>query len=146
MPPQKNRKFAKKHGNNVNLNAAVKDEITKSMKNGAIFCDDAFRIADKLNITSEKVGITADLMDCKLTGCQLGLFGLQSQNKASEMLLPELKKNDLKKKIMSELIDSRLTCKKAWEIASQHRVCKITVTELCDEMKIKITRCQLGAF
>ncbi len=146
MPPQKNRKFAEKHGNNASLNAAIKNEITKSMKDGAIFCDDAFRIADKLDITSEKVGVTADLMNCKLTGCQLGLFGLQSQNKASENLLPELKKDDLKKKIMSELIDSRLTCKKAWDIASQHKVCKTTVTELCNKMKIKITKCQLGAF
>jgi len=146
MPTQKNKKFAEKHGNSINLNAAIKDEITKLMKGGAIFCDDAFRIADKLDIPREKVGVTADLMNCKLTGCQLGLFGFKPQNKGSDHLLPEPEKDALKSIIMSELINSRLTCRKAWEIASLHKVYKTTVTGLCDEMKIKITQCQLGAF
>lgn len=128
--------------------ASIKAAILKRKKNDRLPCAVAFEIAKEMNISPRKVGETADLVNCKLTKCQLGLFGYKSKiDLAKSRDLPNLSQNiELKDAVLDSLVNGKLACKYAWEIASAFNVSKFSVTALCNLMEIGITECQLGAF
>lgn len=144
MIDQKNNQFAAKHQNKAQINNIIKNEILKQNKDGKLPCLIAFRIADSLQVTAAEVGKTVDLLNFRLTECQLGLFGYKPQKKIIKAKEPE--DQSLKKAISDRLIEGRLPCISAWEIASRFNVHKMIASSACEAMNIKITKCQLGAF
>jgi hypothetical protein len=144
MKRQKGEKYSQKHGAAAKPDQSIKDEILKRTKDEKIPCAVAFEIAEALQILPYEVGKTADLMNFKLTKCQLGLFGYQPKKK---IVKPQDSiKEDLKDAITQSLLQGRLSCKRAWEIASRFNLGKMAVSSTCETMGIKIKDCQLGAF
>jgi Mn-dependent DtxR family transcriptional regulator len=138
------KKFAQKHGPGAKPDKSIKDEILKHTKNDEIPCALAFEIAEVLQVSPAAVGRTADLMNFKLTKCQLGLFGYQPQKK---IVAPQNHiEEDLKSAISDALVQGRISCDRTWNIASRLGVSKMTVSGACEAMGIKIKDCQLGAF
>jgi intein-encoded DNA endonuclease-like protein len=144
MSLPKGKTFSTKHGPDEKPDTSIKNEILKQTKNEKIPCAVAFEIAKVLRISPEKVGKTADLMNFKLTKCQLGLFGYQPKKKIVNS--QENIKEDVKNAISDALAQGRLSCKKAWDIAHRFHVGKMTVSGACEALGIKINDCQLGAF
>jgi hypothetical protein len=144
MSLPKGKSFSTKHGPDEKPDTLIKNEILKQTKNENIPCAVAFEIAKVLQIPPEKVGKTADLMNFKLTKCQLGLFGYQSQKK---IIKPQDGiRVDVKDAVSDALVQGRLSCKRAWDIASRLHVRKMTVSGACEAMGVKIKDCQIGAF
>lgn len=144
MTRQKSQKFAEKHGPNTQLNDRIKDHLDRQAKNSELPCALAFKIADELNVSAAEVGKTADLMEIMLVKCQLGLFGYAPEKKIVKPQIPE--NQNLKSAIRDSLVDGTLSCERAWEIARSFDVPKMTVSAVCEQFKIKIKPCQLGAF
>jgi len=138
------KKFAEKHGPDAKPDQRIKDEILNRVKKDELSCAVAFQIAKDMEISPAEVGKTTDLMDFKLVKCQLGLFGYQPESKIVKQ------RNDasqeLKDAIRSAMIDNRLPCRNAWEIAARFNIRKMTVSGVCEALSIKIKPCQLGAF
>jgi len=144
MSLRKGKTFSTKHGSDETPDTSIKNEILKRTQNEKIPCAVAFEIAKALQISPEKVGKTADLINFKLTKCQLGLFGYQPQKK---IVKPQDSVNvDVKDAVFDALVQKRLSCKQAWDIASRLQVSKMTVSGACETMGVKIKNCQLGAF
>jgi len=144
MSLRKGKSFSTKHGPDEKPDTSIKNEILKQTKNEKIPCAVAFEISKALQISPEKVGKTADLMNFKLTKCQLGLFGYQPQKKiVKSHNSPNV---DVKDAVSAALVQGRLSCKRAWDIASRLHVSKMTVSSACETMGVKIKDCQLGAF
>ena len=144
MSRQKNKKFSEKHGPDPKPNSLIKDKILKNIKNDELSCAVAFEIAKDLQVAAGEIGVTLDLLNFKLNKCQLGLFGYKPNKKIVKSQSPINK--DLKDAISNALVDGKLTCKSAWDIGSGFNVHKMTVSDTCEAMNIKISRCQLGAF
>jgi len=144
MNPSKKSSLQKKHTPGIKINEAIKDEIEKHVEDKQLPCAVAFAVAEKLMVTPQEVGVTLDLLNYKITKCQLGLFGYQPNKKRVKGLvdIPE----DLKMAINEALVDNRLACKSAWQIAGNCHVGKMTVSSACETLGIKIKPCQLGAF
>jgi hypothetical protein len=119
-------------------------EILNSVTDNKLSCSAAFEIAGRLNIEAKDIGEAADRLKIRLTGCQLGLFGHEPDKKTVKPLATVAP--ELKAAINKSLEDGKLTCIKAWEIDSQLRVRKFSVSCACEALKIKIRECQLGAF
>ncbi|MDO9567561.1 MAG: hypothetical protein Q7J15_12605 [Candidatus Desulfaltia sp.] len=144
MIDQKNNKFAAKHQNKTQINTIIKNEILKQNKDGKLPCLVTFQIADSLQVAAAEVGRTVDLLNFRLTKCQLGLFGYKPEKKTIKAKEPE--DQNLKTAIKDRLIEGRLSCISAWEIASKFNVPKMIVSSACEALNIKIIKCQLGAF
>ena len=144
MTDQKNNKFAAKHQGKAQLNNIIKNEILKQNKDSKLPCFVAFKIAKELQVSPGDVGKAVDLLNFRLAKCQLGLFGYKSQKKIIKAKEPE--DRSLKKAIHDGLVEEKLPCISAWEIASKFNVNKMIVSSACEAMNIKITKCQLGAF
>ncbi len=122
----------------------IQEIIRQNAINQKLDCIAAFEIADMLNVSPGAVGRTLDLMDCRITHCQLGLFGHSPEKK---IVTPETAvDSEIKLAIEAAAADGRLSCRKAWQIAARFRIAKLSVSNTCEGLGIKIKPCQLGAF
>jgi len=53
---------------------------------------------------------------------------------------------EVEAEIRKKLVNDRLPCKSAWEIAKKFNLRKMVVSGTCEALGIKIKACQLGAF
>ncbi|OEU63138.1 MAG: hypothetical protein BA867_07180 [Desulfobacterales bacterium S5133MH16] len=144
MDLQNGKRFVEKHGPDAKPDSVIKNEILKRTHKNEVPCAVAFEIAKELRVSADAVGMTVDLINYRLVKCQLGLFGYQPKKK---IVKPQhTVTEDLKDAISEALVQGRLSCKSAWDIASRLEVHKMKVSGACEAMGVKIKPCQLGAF
>ena len=134
--------YAAKH-KNQSIPAELKAMINAALAENRLSCKQAHKIAETSEFSPEDVGRAADLLEIRLSGCQLGLFGHGQKEKIKAALNPEVK---LVKALQEKLVDGRLSCRAAWQIATKFNLHKTDITAACEAEDIKITPCQLGAF
>ena len=146
MTSEKGQKFSDKHGPNARAHPVAADQIQKSAKNGAITCAAAHRIAGELKLSPAEIGKAIDLLDYRISKCQIGLFGY-GQGADKKVVEPKAPENQLLEEAIREaLVDEKLSCRDAWGIAGRFKIPKMAVSNACEALKIKIKPCQLGAF
>ncbi len=143
MATEEKKHFADKH-TGEKPDGKIKDKIIEHSKNREIPCAVVFNIARQLEKPAGMVGKNVDLMNFRLTKCQLGLFGYKPEKKIVKPHDHEW--GELKDAVKSQSLDGKLPCKEAWDIAAQFKVRKMEISGLCEFMGIKIKPCQLGAF
>ena len=144
MDLQNGKSFVEKHEPDAKPDSVIKNEILKRTHTNEVPCAVAFEIAKELRVSADAVGMTVDLINYRLVKCQLGLFGYQPKKK---IVKPQhTVTEDLKDAISEALVQGRLSCKSAWDIASRLEVHKMKVSGACEAMGVKIKPCQLGAF
>ena len=144
MSREHSNNFAKKHKDGTELDPKIKEAVLNRSEERELPCAVAFEITKELGVEAAEVGKTVDLLNFRLVKCQLGLFGYMPEKK---IIKPQDTDNqDLKGAITNAVVDGRLPCKDAWNIASEFKLRKMTVSGVADAMGIKIKPCQLGAF
>jgi hypothetical protein len=138
------QKFSDKHDASAKIDERIKNALQQQTKDNDLPCAVAFKIAETLQVSPFDVGKTADLMEMGLVKCQLGLFGYKPEKKIVKPKAPQ--QPGLEQTIRDSLLDGKLPCSKAWEIAKNHDLSKMAVSGICEHLKIKIKPCQLGAF
>ena len=136
--------FADKHGAGAQPDTAIKNEIQKRIKSDELPCAVAFKIASELNVPAGDVGKTADLIKVRLVKCQMGLFGYAPEKKIVTPKPPA--HPNLESALREALVNDRLPCHAAWEIAARMDISKMSVSAACEYLGIKIKPCQIGAF
>jgi hypothetical protein len=137
-------KYFTKHPKDSKIDEDLKKEILEQVKNNSISCKKAEEIAGELGFMLEETGKAIDILNIKITKCQLGLFGYGETKKIVEPakeITPELKES-----ITSALENGSLSCTAAWEIAGELNTSRMKVAAACEALQIKIKPCQLGAF
>jgi len=136
--------YAKKHLHDSEVKPEIEAALKQLVSNGELPCAIAFKIAADLNIEPGDVGITADLLEMRLTKCQLGLFGYQP---AKSIVKPASEvSRDLEESIRKGLEDGKLSCVTAWRIAKDLGIRKMEVSSACEALQIRLCSCQIGAF
>lgn len=136
--------FAKKHQAGAKANPEIEAALKQEVSNGELPCAVAFKIASDLDVQPGEVGHVADLLEMRLTKCQLGLFGYRPAKRIVEPA--EIVSPDLEEAIKERLENGRLPCVSAWNIAKSLGLRKMAVSSACQALGIKITSCQIGAF
>ena len=136
--------YAKKHSSDLKVNPGIAQEVEKKSSNQEISCIAAHKIAGQLNVDPSEVGISLDLREIRITKCQLGLFGYSPAKKVVKPTQNVPK--DVQEAIRQAIVDERLSCKDAWEIAASFGMKKMEVSSICEALQIKISSCQLGGF
>jgi hypothetical protein len=138
------RRNVEKHQPDVVVEPLLRETLLEQASKGELPCAVAFEVAQELRVLPDAVGQAADLLELRLVKCQLGLFGYRPEKsivKPAASVSPELERA-----ILAGLVNDRLPCKTAWDIAEQLGIQKMKVSGACDAMGIKIKPCQLGAF
>lgn len=119
--------------------------VTEKAEEGSIACAVAHALVGELRVRSEEVGLAADVQGIQIVKCQLGLFGYGTPKGSIVKPAPEIAP-DLKQAIERSLVNGRLSCANAWQIAEELGITRLGVGSACEAMKVKISSCQLGAF
>lgn len=137
----------KKHGRAKETmdNPVLENAIASRSEEGKIPCAVAMRIAAKLGESPLAVGGMLDQMGIRIIKCQLGLFGYGNKRNKKIPAVSSVTVS-LAEEIRAILQNGCLPCKAAWALARQKKTSRITVSQACDCLKIKIKPCQLGAF
>jgi hypothetical protein len=136
--------YKSKHPRDIKIDERITQELSKSVKEGDVTCAEASRIADELKVPMSEVGVGLDLMEIRIKRCMLGLFGYPENKiivKPTASISPQLEAD-----IRASLIDGRLPCRVAWDIADRLKISRLEVSSACEAIKIKVKPCQLGAF
>jgi hypothetical protein len=135
--------FAAKHKGHK-VNEAVADKIKATAGNDAVTCAAAHRISKELNLNPSEIGIQIDLLEFKITECQLGLFGYGNGRKK---INPEIEISpDLDDKLKKAVTDGRISCLSCWDIAGQLKMKRLDMGSACEKRNIRVKPCQLGSF
>ena len=136
--------YSDKHGAGTPIDHRIRDAITARGRDDRLSCAEAFQIAAELGIPPADVGKTLDLMEYRITHCQMGLFGYTPEKKKVSPAtdVPDAVAADLRAASDS----GRLSCQSAWSIADSHDMGKLAIGCACEGLGIKIKPCQLGAF
>lgn len=136
--------FARKHPQSAVLEERLASAVREKIKAGHISCAAAHGVAERLGRLPADIGRTIDLMEVRLSRCQLGLFGYLPEKRI-------VKKADhwdagLETDIRAALQSGRLPCATAWSIADRYKLSRLEIANVCEALGIKIRPCQLGAF
>jgi hypothetical protein len=136
--------YAKKHPSDRKLKPEVAEAVKAGASKGEIPCVAAFEIASKLRVPPAEIGFALDVMEIRISKCQLGLYGYKPEKRIVKPAetVPQV----LEQSIREALVNEKLPCAAAWEIAEKLDMAKMEITSACEAMSIKISACQLGAF
>jgi hypothetical protein len=136
--------YGSKHPGVVVVANEITEAVKKRSRQGALTCPLAFKIAGELAVPPGEVGKAMDLLEVNIVKCQLGLFGYSPVRK----IVPPAQSvsEQLEAALRIAMIDGRLPCAAAFQIAADFKLAKIRVSSACEKLKIKISSCQLGAF
>ena len=133
-----------KHTSQTELDHRIAEAVKRKARNNRISCASAHKIADEFDTTPAQVGVALDLLEMRITNCQLGLFGHSPETKVvkpSESVPPEIEEA-----IKRSLVNNRISCLSCWEIAARFAIARMDVSAACEALELKINACQLGAF
>lgn len=144
MAHQDKGHYAAKHPADTRIDEQIARLIAQKEKEHVITCVDAIAIAEETGKSIPEVGVALDLLETRISFCQMGLFGFSPDKRV--VRAAETVAESLKKAIEAKLQNGKLSCLQCWMIAEELNLPRMVVSEACEAMKIKIKPCQLGAF
>ena len=144
MAHQDRGNYAGKHPEKT-IDPALRERIEKSVRDGRLDCADAHRAAVDCNVRPYEIGIQADLLELRISTCQLGLFGHSPNQKKS--FDPNIVISDaVRNAVLRAQTDGVISCRNAWELAGDLTLSRPDMGSICEKMEIRIKPCQLGTF
>jgi hypothetical protein len=140
-------KYALKHPPGKRPNERIAAAIRRIAPGGELACAVGEKVSKELKVDISEVGITADLLEMKIKKCQLGLFGWgKKPGHGKDLHAADSVSVEMKSTLEKAAESGAMTCASVWVIADQLGVERKTVSAACEALKLKIRKCQLGAF
>jgi len=140
-------KYALKHPPGTKLNEQIAKAILEKSPGGELACGVGEKISKELKVSISEVGITADLLEMKIKKCQLGLFGWgKKPSHGKDVHVADSVPVELKSILEEVAENGGVSCAALWVIADRLGAERKVVSTACDALKLKIRKCQLGAF
>ena len=136
-------KYKAKHPAGTAVDASIAAALEEKA-DGRVTCAAAEEIAGILRVALSEVGKTIDLLEYRINECQLGLFGYEPGGKVVEPA--ETVSDELRSELERFAGSGEISCASAWGIADRLGLQRMVVAAACELLRIKIRRCQLGAF
>ncbi len=129
-------------------NQDVIERIRLYPQAGQLPCAVAHYIAAELNVAPLEVGQAANVLQTRITQCQLGLFGYaQKGTPAYKILRPvEQVAEDMLAAVQDTAADGRISCAALWQIGEQFGLSRHEMGNVAHALNLKVKPCQLGCF
>jgi hypothetical protein len=140
-------KYALKHPPGTKPSERIAKAIREKAPGGELACAIGEKISKEIKVDISEVGITADLLEMKIMKCQLGLFGWGNKpGHGKDVRAADSVSVGMKRALDEAAENGAVTCAAAWAIADRLGTERKAVSAACDALKLKIKKCQLGAF
>jgi len=146
MAHQDKGHYSAKH-KNTTRDERIATAIQSRADAGQLPCHVAEKLAAELGVLMAEIGRNADLLEIRIGGCQLGLFGytlVEKRVKPAKEVSPELESAIRSR--MTGNPEGPMPCAAVWDVALSREMPRVEVSAACEKLGIKIKPCQLGAF
>ena len=144
MPHEYAGHYSTQHPQGTEYDAALASALRERAAGARITCTRAHDLAKASGASPAEVGKTADLLELRITECQMGLFGYSPEKR---IVKPAKQVSDeLRACIEAATRDGRITCVACWKIAQDLGLQKMEVSAACEGLGLKVKNCQIGAF
>lgn len=138
------------------MDPSIKQAMQERLKDGKLPCNQAFAIAQNLNVDPLQVGLAANESGIRISLCQLGLFGygpkaegkhkiVQAMDQVPEHLAARFRA-EAEADRQSPATDEGITCAAIWRAADGLGYPRIKAASAVEAMGLRVSRCQLGCF
>lgn len=135
--------YAAKH-KGKKINKTITQKIKALSNDNCLTCSSAHKAAKALNIPPLEIGVQTDLIEYRISECQLGLFGYSDGKKKID---PDIEiPSNLNEELDKADKDGRISCLECWNIAKALKIKRLDAGSACEKKNIRIKPCQLGAF
>ena len=138
--------YAGKHPGNTMPDERVSEVLKPHISGERISCSAAHKAAEELGVSPSEIGRNLDLLEVRITGCQLGLFGHGGKDRGKADFKLPAGAEKITAEIKRVAGDSGISCLELWRVAGENGCTKLEAAAICEESGIKIGSCQLGAF
>ena len=123
----------------------LKNAIKEVLVDRKLPCAQAFALAEKIGVNPIDIGRVATEESIKISHCQLGLFGYPEGERPVQKMKDRVT-DEMRRAVAARLVDGKLPCVVAWQIASDLKIPKMYVSAAAEELNIRVRACQLGCF
>jgi len=111
-------------------------------------CALAHKLADEWGVMPEALGAAARKAGIRITHCQMGLFGYGPKGTPSYRAVQPANHTpeDLAVEATAALVDGRVPCRVAWELARRHGLTYRRMGDFLEALSLKVKPCALGWF
>jgi hypothetical protein len=126
------------------IDSVVARESEGTADEGRLACARALGVARRLGVAPGEIGDAANRLGVRIVDCQLGCFGSKkaTHDDLDDAPIPQA----LAAEITASLVDGRLPCPAAFEVAKQLKIPPSQVGDAATKQQVKISGCQLGCF
>jgi len=127
----------------------LKDRVQAAAKDSQIPCAVAHKLAGEWGVTPEELGAAANEAGVRITRCQMGFFGYAPQKGMPGYAIvkpAEHVPDDLAAEVQAALVNGRLPCRAAWDLAHRHGLNYRQMGDVVEALGIRVKPCQLGCF
>jgi hypothetical protein len=138
------------------MDQRIKQAMLERLEDGQLPCNQAFAIAQSLDVEPLSVGMTANDSGIRISRCQLGLFGYGPKAEGKHKIVHAMDKvpERLAARLRAEAETRRqsggaaqgITCAAVWRAADGLGYPRLEASSAVEAMGLKVTRCQLGCF
>ena len=130
---------------------AVDERLARALQSAVegpgVPCRAAEAVARELGRELGDVGAALDRLELKITSCQLGLFGYETDSGRHPAFGADDSSNPaVADAVRDARVDERLPCRAAWEIGERFELTRLEVASVAEVLGVKIKPCQFGAF
>ena len=137
--------YKAKHPEGLKMHSGAAERIQQQSSEGRITCTAAHKIVAEVGISPGEIGKTIDLMELRITKCQLGLFGYETE-KRSIVTPAEAVAKKVKARLMEGAEEGKISCLSLWQAAEDLGLSRLEISAANEALGLKICCCQLGAF
>ena len=137
-------KYRAKHPAGTTHDPTIAAALRAKVEGGRIGCAVAHALAAEFAVTPAEIGKTADLLEYRISRCQMGLFGYSPEKKVVKAA--ESVSAELAGLLRQTAVDAKIDCASCWKIADDNKLERMSVAAACERLGLKVTHCQLGAF
>ena len=130
------------------MDERLEQAIQERLDNDHLPCNQAFAIAQILNLDPLTVGFAANDADIRISRCQLGLFGYGPKAEGKHKIVHAMDEvpERLAARLRSVSEGEAITCAAIWQVADGLGFKRLEASSAVEAMGLKVSRCQLGCF
>jgi len=130
------------------MHETITEALLDRAVNGHISCANAHDLAEQLGLSPLEVARAVNKAHLRFYRCQLGLFGYgpKPEGKHKIVLKAARVPEEIEVAIMARSTEGWISCKAAWEVATQFEYPRLGIANILEAMGLKLKKCQLGCF
>jgi len=130
------------------MDEQLRQTVLDRLENGHLTCHQAHVIAHELGAEPLEVGQAADVVNVRVSRCQLGLFGFGSKAAGTHKIVRPMANvpPHLEAALRAEASEEGISCIAVWQIADRLGYSRLETSNAVEGLGLRVSVCQLGCF